>query len=456
MNHRNNTRREFLKSSAALTAGTSMLAAPAIAQNRAGAGGRIRVAVVGVRGRGRSHIGSLHELAKAGENVEIAALCDVDQKVLAGVAESVEKRTGKKVARFVDYQKMLEDKSLDAVSLATPDHWHALQTIWACRAGKDVYCEKVASHNISEGRKMVEAARRYRRIVQHGTQARSSPNVQEGIRKLHEGVIGRLYMGRAIAYKFLAGGRSKVGPTPPGLDWDLWQGPARKTPYDELIHRRWRFVKDYGNGQIGAQGVHQLDMLRWGMKLDLHPDRIQAMGGNLFRDTSDENTGGEMAAAFMFENRKIMVTFETRTGFSNTEAGFGIEYLWCDHRNLVGAIFFGSEGYMIFPDFSSYHTFLGRQRKPGPSAFTEGAPMMDTEHFENFIAAVRSRNPRDLTADIAEGHLSSSLCQLANAARETGRTLRFDSKNERFIDDEEANLLLTRPYRKPFVVPEDV
>jgi predicted dehydrogenase len=454
MNHRNSTRRKFLKSSAALGAGASMFAAPAIAQNRAGAGERIRVAVVGVRGRGRNHIGSLHELA--GENVEIAAVCDVDQKVLNAVADSVEKRTGKKVARFIDYQEMLEEKSIDAVSLGTPDHWHALQTIWACQAGKDVYCEKVASHNIAEGRKMVRAARRYGRIVQHGTQARSSPNVQEGIRKLHEGLIGRLYMGRAIAYKFLAGGRSKIGPPPPGLDWNRWQGPAEKTPYDELIHRRWRFVKDYGNGQIGAQGVHQLDMLRWGMKLDAHPGRIQAMGGNLLRDTSDENTGGEMAAAFMFEDRNIMVTFETRTGCTNSEEGMGVKYLWCDHRNVVGAIFFGTEGYMIFPDFSSYHTFLGRQRKPGPSALKEGAPMMNTEHFQNWIVAVRSRNPRDLTAEIEEGHLSSSMCQLANAAYETGRTLRFDSENERFIDDQEADRLLTRPYRKPFVVPDEV
>ncbi len=453
MNDQDDTRRNFLKSSAVLTTGASLLAMPAIAQQRTGAGDRIRVAVVGLRGRGRSHISALHELAP---EVEIVALCDVDEKVLNSVAGFHEALSGKKAATFVDYQKMLEEKSIDAVSLATPDHWHALQTIWACQAGKDVYCEKVASHNVFEGRKMVEAVRKYRRIVQHGTQARSSPNIRDGIAKLHEGVIGRLYMGRAIAYKLRAGGKNRFTPPPPGLDWNLWQGPVPEKPYNELAHHRWRFVKDYGNGMIGAQGVHQFDMLRWGLRLDTHPDKIQAMGGNFFRPTSDEDAPAEMSAAFKFPERDLLVTFETRDGYTNAEAGMGIKYPWCDHRNVVGAIFFGTEGYMIFPDFSSYHTFLGSNREPGPSTFREGQPMMNLEHFENWIAAVRSRNPADLTAEIEEGFFCSAMCQLANAAYETGRTLRFDPETERCIDDPEANRLLEPDYRKPFVIPDEV
>ncbi len=454
MNTTDKTRRGFLKSSAALAAGAATVAVPAVATARAGAGERIRVAVVGLRGRGRSHVRSLHELGS--ENVEIAALCDVDEKVLAACAGWCEELTGKRPAVLADYQKLLDDDSIDAVSLATPDHWHALQTIWACQADKDVYCEKVASHNVSEGRKMVQAARKYRRIVQHGTQARSSPHIREGIEKLHQGVIGRLYMGRAIAYKVRAGGKHKIGNAPPGFDWNLWQGPAQKQPYDELAHHRWRFVKEYGNGMIGAQGVHQLDMLRWGLKLEEHPDKVQAIGGSFSNPASEENVPGELATAYVFEGRRVMVTFETRAGYTNAEAGMGIEFPWCDHRNVVGAIFFGTEGYMIFPDFSSYHTYLGRSRERGPSAFTAGQPMMNTEHFENWIAAVRSRNPDDLTANIEQGHLSSSLCQLGNVAYETGRTLRFDPQAERFIDDEKANALLTRDYRRPFVIPDDV
>ena len=448
------TRRTFLKTSAAVAAGATTVAVPAVAQTRADSAGRIRVAVVGLRGRGRSHVRSLHELA--GENVEVAALCDCDRRVLDVNATWCEELTGKRPALFVDYRKMLDGDSIDAVSLATPDHWHALQTIWACQAGKDVYCEKVASHNVTEGRRMVEAAAKYRRIVQHGTQARSSPHIRQGIERLHQGLIGRIYMGRAIAYKLRAGGKRNLGPAPPGMDWNLWQGPAPEGPYDALSHHRWRFVKQYGNGMIGAQGVHQLDMLRWGMKLDGHPDQVQSMGGHFSNPANEESIPGEMSTSFVFEDRKAMVTFETRAGYTNAEAGMGIEYEWCDHRNVVGAVFFGTEGYMIVPDFSSYYTFLGRNREPGPSAYTPGAPMMDTEHFRTWIAALRSRDPSDLTAPIEQGHLCSSLCQLGNIAYETGRTLRFDPKSERFIDDPQADALLTREYRKPFVVPEEV
>lgn len=448
MRHAN--RRHFLKASSAAAA---LFAAPAFVR-AANANDRIRIAVVGMGGRGRgSHCGALLQLAD--ENVEIAALCDCDEKRLNLAADQVEKRVGKRPATFFDERNILEDASIDAVSLATPNHWHSLETIWACQAGKDVFVEKPASHNIFEGRKMVEAARKYGRIVQCGTQCRSSEKIREGIQKLHEGVIGRVYMARGVAYKVRAGGRNKIGPVPQGMHWDLWLGPAPEAPYNELAITKWRFLKEYGNGELGDQGVHQLDIIRWGMKLDSHPTRVQSMGGN-FVHIDDEDTPACQLAAYEFEGRKILVQFEVRDWYTNSEAGMGIEYPFVDHRNVVGVIFFGTEGYMIFPDYSSYYVFLGAKRTPGPSSNVAGSPMMDADHFRNWIRTMRSRKSSDLSAEIEEGHKSAVLAHLANVAYRTGRTLRFDPHNERFLDDAGADALLTRPYRAPYVVPTQV
>ncbi len=447
------SRRRFL--AAAGTAAAGAVAAPALASSSASANERIRVAVIGLGGRGRvSHCGALIELAKE-ENVEIAALCDCDENRTAQAAAEVERRTGKRPATFFDERKLLDDNTIDAVSLATPNHWHALETLWACQAGKDVYVEKPASHNIFEGRKMVEAARKYGRIVQHGTQCRSSPKIREGIEKLHQGVIGRVYLARGVAFKRRAGGRNQIGDPPPGMHWDLWLGPAPLAPYNKLAIYRWRFLKEYGNGEIGDQGVHQLDVIRWGLKLDTHPSHVQSMGGNLVHD-DDEDTPTNQVFACQYAGRRLLVTFETRNWYTNSEAGMGIQYPFVDHQNVVGVIFLGTEGYMIIPDYSSYYVFLGPDRKPGPSASVPGNPMMDTDHFRNWLRAVRSRNPADLTAEIEEGHYSSALCHLANIAYRTGRTLTFDPKRERFVNDPEADKLLTRPYRPPYVVPEQV
>lgn len=445
-------RRQFLSTSA--LAGACTLAAPAIARAAASANNRIRVAVVGLGGRGRvSHCGALYQMDK--ENVEIAAVCDCDENRIRMTVEAVEKRTGKKPATFTDYRKLLEDKSIDAVSLATPNHWHALETIWACQAGKDVYVEKPASHNVFEGRKMVEAARKYKRIVQHGTQCRSSPNIRQGIQKLKEGVIGRVYLARGVAFKRRAGGRNQIGPVPAGMNWDRWLGPAPEAPYNRLAVYRWRFLKEYGNGEIGDQGVHQLDIIRWGLGIDTHPDKVQAMGGS-FVHKDDEDTPTNLVFACQYSGRDAMVQFETRNWYTNDEAGMGIKYPFVDHQNVVGVIFLGTEGYLIIPDYSSYYTFLGPKRTPGPSATVAGEPMMDLDQFQNWIAAVRSRKPGDLYAEIEEGHLSSTMAHLANIAYRTGRTLAFDPKTERFPTDDEANRLLTRPYRRPYVVPENV
>ncbi|NUQ63113.1 MAG: Gfo/Idh/MocA family oxidoreductase [Pirellulales bacterium] len=446
-------RREFLKTSAAI-AGAAAVVRPAVAAGTQSPSDRIRVAVVGLGGRGRrSHCDALQQMAD--QNVEIAALCDCDENRMNAAAEEREKASGKRPALYADYRKLLEDKSIDAVALATPNHWHALETIWACQAGKDVYVEKPASHNIFEGRKMVEAARKYGRIVQTGTQCRSSPKIREGIQKLKQGVIGRVYMARGIAFKLRAGGRNDIGPAPPGMNWDLWLGPAQEAPYNKLAVFRWRFLKDYGNGEIGDQGVHQLDIIRWGLELDTHPTRVQSMGGSLVHD-DDEDTPGNQLFAAEFGDRRVLVQFETRNWMTNDEAGMGTKYPFVDQRNVVGVIFFGTEGYMIIPDYSSYHTFLGRDRQPGPSDSVPGAPMMDLDQFQNWIRAVRSRNFADLYSDIEEGHKSAALCHLANIAYTAGRTLQFDPVKERFVGDPEADKLLTRDYRAPYVVPSEV
>jgi predicted dehydrogenase len=447
------SRRSFLKTSSSLAGATLLI--PAVTRGAASANDRVRVAVVGLGGRGRvSHCGALQELAS--QNVEIAALCDCDEKRLNLAADLCQKQSGKRPATFVDYRKLLEDASINAVSLATQNHWHALETIWACQAGKDVYVEKPASHNILEGRKMVEAARKYQRIVQHGTQCRSSVKIREGIQKLREGVIGEVYMARGIAFKTRAGGRKKVEPVPPGMHWDLWLGPAPEEPYNKLAVGRWRFLKAYGNGEIGDQGVHQLDIIRWGLGLKTHPSKVQSMGGRLAHPDDDEDTPGNQVFAAQYAGKNLLVTFETRDWYTNSEAGMGIEYPFVDHRNVVGVIFFGRDGYLIIPDYSSYYTFLGPKRTPGPSGSVAGNPMMDTDHFANWIAAIRSRKPGDLYAEIEEGHLSSTMAHLANIAYTTGRTLDFDPAGERFRGDAEADKLLTRDYRKPYVVPDQV
>ncbi len=446
----NQNRRDFIKKSSAAIVSATILAAPAAAE----VSDRIRVAVVGLGGRGRvSHCNALLELVK--DKVEIAALCDCDETRLNLTADEMEKLSGKRPAVFVDMRNLLDDKSLDAVSLATPNHWHALQTIWACQAGKDVYVEKPGSHNVYEGRKMVEAARKYNRIVQHGTQCRSSKNIREGIERLKNGVIGRVYMARGIAFKYRAGGRNEFGPVPKGMHWDLWLGPAPAAPYNRLAIRRWRFLKEYGNGEIGDQGVHQLDIIRWGLDLDAHPANVQSMGGNYVRK-DDEDTPSNQLFACQYLNRDVLVQFETRQGYTNSEAGMGIEYPFVDHRSVVGVIFFGTEGYMVIPDYSSYYVFLGSQRKPGPNCGVARNPMMDTDHFRNWIDAIRSRKQSDLTVEIEEGHRSSALAHLANIAYLTGRTLTFDSNTECFTQDPEADKLLTRQYRAPYVVPDRV
>ncbi|HFE53113.1 MAG TPA: twin-arginine translocation signal domain-containing protein [Bacteroidetes bacterium] len=442
-------RREFLKSTA-VTAGAVALGVNFVRPQALHANDTIRVAVVGIHGRGGSHIRGFARLPR----VEVAAICDVDENVIAKRLKDMEEWGLPKPKTYIDIRKLLEDKDIDAISIATPNHWHALATIWACQAGKDVYVEKPGSHNVWEGRKMVEAARKYNRIVQHGTQARSSVAIKAAIEFLQSGGLGEVYMAKGICYKWRPsiGKVTKPQPVPKGVHYDLWLGPAPyKLPMRKRFHYDWHWFWDYGNGDIGNQGVHQMDIARWGLGVGF-PLKVMAMGGHFMFDDNQE-TPNTMITAFEYPNpegggdKKKILQFEVRHWISNHEGGLGE-----GPSNSVGNLFFGSEGYMVVgnEDAPFWKTFMGKKREPGPYAKAGG------DHFKNFIDAVRARDPKLLNAPIEEGHISSALCHLANISYRLGRSLDFDPQKEQFIGDEEANVMLTRKYREPYVVPENV
>ncbi|HIQ21331.1 MAG TPA: Gfo/Idh/MocA family oxidoreductase [Planctomycetes bacterium] len=449
------TRRTFLRKSAAAV-GTAAVAAPALATSRLSSNDRIRVGLLGLGGRMRSHVRALVELA-AEENVEIAAVCDCDRNKAEHPEKVYSELEGKKLAKYTDMRAMFDDKSIDAVANALGDRWHALSTIWACQAGKDVYVEKPGSHNLFESRQMVAAARKYERMVQHGTQNRSSPNIVEGIEKLKEGVVGELYMARGLDYKLRGNlGRITPSPVPEGLDWDQWLGPKRMVPYSQFWHRRWYWNLELSSGCFANQAVHELDIIRWGLGLDEHPTHVSATGGKYVHE-DDRTSPTHVAITYRFGDPKPLVTYEHRSWFTNSEAGFRDQYPFVQINYPVGTIFFGTEGYLIFPDYSSYYTFFGAQCKPGPSKAEEGHPMMDTPHFRNWIQAIRSRNHKELNADIEEGHKSMTLCLLARTSYQVGRCLRFDPATEKVLDDQEADRMLNEPeYREQYVVPKEV
>ncbi|NOX55034.1 MAG: Gfo/Idh/MocA family oxidoreductase [Planctomycetes bacterium] len=453
---RKDNRRGFLKKSAVAAGAT--LAAPAIAKSRQSANDRIRIGLVGLGGRMRAHVQALAEL-ESEANVEIVAICDCDQSKLDLAPKRYPELKDKKLVAYKDMRKMFEDKSIDAISNALGDRWHALSTIWACQAGKHVYVEKPGIHNLFEGRQMVAAARKYKRMVQHGTQNRSSPNIVEGIQKLREGVIGHVYAARGIDFKIRGNlGRIRPSPVPAGLDWDQWLGPKPMRPYSQFWHRRWYWILELSSGCFANQAVHELDIIRWGLGLKELPTHIAVTGGKFVHE--DDRTSPTHAAwMYQFRGGEPMVTYEHRSWYTNSEAGFRDKYPFVQPDYPVGTIFFGTEGYLIFPDYSSYYTFFGKGRKyePGPSKSEEGHPMVNTPHFRNWIDAIRAGDHTRLNADIEEGHKSTAMCLLARTAYQVGRCLRFDPKTERVIDDEEADRLLNEPeYREPYVVPKEV
>ena len=431
-----------------LTATGSTVAAMTAAQYSRvlGANDRLNTAVVGVNGRGKSHIRTVAE----NPGMHVAAVVDIDQSVAEKAVAYTKQYQKEAPKEYRDLRDMLADREIDVVTIATTNHWHALSTIWAVQAGKDVYCEKPASHNIWEGRKMVEAARKHKRMVQVGQQSRSTPYKIEAIQLLREGVIGEVYMAKGLCFKRRKSiGASAVSAVPPGVDYDIWLGPAQ--PYEfkqNRFHYNWHWHWAFGNGDIGNQGVHEMDVARWGLGIDHLPEHAFSAGGHFVYD-DDQETPNTQHATFDYGGR--MLQFEVRGLITGGECRLLEDSGGGNHT--IGVLFFGSDGFLTISN-RGYQTYLGEKREPGPNRSADGDAT--ALHFENFRKAVLSRRVSDLNCDVLEGHLSAALCHLANISFRTGDKLLFDPETESFVGNFGANTLLKRDYRAPWIVPEDV
>jgi len=487
-------RRTFLKQSLLSTAALAVLPAcksttasrkAAVSQARVlGANETIRVGVVGFGGRGQDHIENFRKLP----NVRIAALCDADRSILDKEVRKSKDR-GEDVQGFTDIRDLLERGNVDVVSIATPNHWHSLGAIWAVQAGKDVYVEKPISHNVFEGRILVEAAFKYGRVVQSGTQSRSSVGLREAMPWIQAGNIGKIIRARGLCYKRRAsiGQTSGDQPVPASVDYNLWLGPApMKQPRRGRFHYDWHWFWDYGNGDLGNQGVHQVDLARWVLGVSELSPRVWSLGGRLGYEDDGETPNTQIIfhdykpAPLLFEVRGLPESATVKEMGNYRGAGIGV-VVDCEG------------GYVVIPSYSKAVIYdkAGREIRK----FDGGG-----NHYENFIGAVRSRKTQDLHSDAREGHLSAALCHTANISYRLGRpqspdavraavrdnaemaemlcrmedhlkanlvdlgrtpvslgqVLKMDGKAERFSGNRAANALLSRPYRKPFVVPAKV
>jgi len=442
------SRRKFIKNT--VSASTATFLAPSIVSASVfGANDRINAVVLGVNGRGKNHISSLMKQ----KNVNVTKLCDPDRNLLLKRQREFKNKYNKDVSLEQDLRKVMDDKDIDVVSIASPNHWHALSVIWACQAGKDVYVEKPGSHNIFEGRKMVEAAQKYDRIVQHGVQLRSSPAINEAIGLLRDGYIGNVYMARGLVFRWRGDiGDKGFSSVPKGLDYDLWTGPAPKRPFTEnLVHYNWHWHWDYGNGDVGNQGIHETDLCMWGLDVGL-PTKITSMGGKFLWDDCKE-VPEVLTSVYNYPEEGKIIQFEVRPWCTNTEEGA-----------TVGNIFYGDKGILVVDGYSKYKTYLGKDRTPGKSGDdgAKEASGMDRGsggtdgHFTNFIEAVRKHDSGILTAPIETGHLSSGLAHLGNIAYRMEKVLTFNPQAEKFVNDPEADKMLTRNYRQGFEVPNKI
>jgi predicted dehydrogenase len=465
------SRREFLRNGIESTAGLAAVSGITFltrSERVFGANDRVRVAVCGIHGRGMDHVQGFVKV----KNTELAAVCDADENVLAKQLPEIERLGVARPQTFVDIRKLLDDKSIDAISVATPNHWHALMGIWACQAGKDSYIEKPCCHNLWEGKQLVKAAEKYGRVVQHGSQIRSAPALQEAVRMIREGFLGEVYLARGLCFKWRNTiGRAKEEPVPKGVHYDLWTGPAKLLPFTQNhFHYNWHWNWNYGNGDLGNQGIHQVDVARWGLGVTF-PNRISASGGHFMFD-DDQETPNTLNCAFEYDmpdGKRKLLEMEVRHWITNREAGIGSSAFGKPQgpipttgmgaiqgdRNTIGDIFYGSKGCLATgdEDLCSFQTWLGEKQEPGPNRQAAG------DHYANFIECVRSRKKENLNAPIDEGYISTALVHLANASYRLRRSLRFDPQTQMVIGDDEANRLLAdgdRGYRAPYQVPGDV
>ena len=479
------SRREFLQRSAILSAAAAVGAgSEASADTKAIAtraqADRLRVAVVGVRGRGMSHVAGF--LSKS-TNCEIVTVCDCDEAVIGSAMKRIESAQGKPPRYEKDIRNVVADKSIDIISIATPNHWHALAAVWAMQHGKDVYCEKPATHNVHEGAIMTAAARRFKRICQVGTQSRSNPGMRDAIAFVQSGKIGKVDLAIGLCYKPRGSIGKVTKPTEPPatMNYDLWCGPAPKEPVMRAkLHYDWHWIWNTGNGDLGNQGVHEMDKARWGLQKTTMPSSVFSLGGR-FGYIDDGQTANTQLCVFDYGAEKMI--FEVR-GLSTK-----------DYKGAkVGNIWVGTDGYVVCPNYAGGVAYDKSGKKV--AEFKGGG---DQFHFDNFVKAVRSRKVEDLNCDVHEGHLSAALCHLANisyrlgAEMPIGRTgsvsdnktvnefaarmvahlkdnkvnveetigrfgplLTIDPKTERFTGSKaaEANPMLFREYRKGFELRE--
>lgn len=485
-------RRDFLKQSAGLAGliasgyfANESLAAdlPQEQPARGGANERLNIAVIGVRGRGLDHISGL-----AGRhNCRVTHICDVDSAVTNGAAQRVQKGQGGAAPTIVeDMRRLFDNKDIHAVTIATPNHWHSLAGIWAMAAGKHVYVEKPVSHNVWEGRRLVEAARHYNKICQAGTQIRSNPGIRDAIQFIRDGKLGACTVARGLCYKNRPSIGRVNGPQrpPQTMNYDLWCGPAANRPPQRnhrtngTVHYDWHWIWEYGNGDLGNQGIHQMDVARWGLGKGELARSVISLGGR-FGYVDDGETPNTQMAVFDYGNCELI--FEVR-GLNNP---MGV-YRGC----TVGNVFHCPDGYVAFTSYNTAVVFNNENREQ--RRFTGNG-----DHYGNWVSAIRSGRREDLKGEVLEGHLSSALCHLANISHRLGRSVAFDRRNgvlgenreanetmtrmvdhlrannvaldqamltvgrrlnvnvqaENFGDDRDANAMLTREYRKGFEVP---
>jgi len=487
------SRRDFMKSSVAVGAGLA-LAGPA--SRVLGANDDIRVAVVGVGGQGGGHMKYFGENCKGSR---LVAICDADRSHVENRAADFEKKNGVKLKTYTDVRELLEDKDIDAITSATPNHWHSLVTIWACQAGKDVYIEKPVSHNIWEGRQMVKAARKYNRIVQTGTQKRSSEAHAAAYKWIGDGNLGKIKWVRSLCYKAryegtngIVNGTNGPNPLPEHINYNLWCGPAEMEPLRrQSLHYKWHWVWNTGNGDLGNQGIHEMDLGRWAIGDPKLAPRVMSFGGRFRVNDAGETANTQIV---FLDYKPAPLIFEVR-GLPRKKGDKSMD-IWRRTGTNIGVVVQCENGYWAAGDGGGWVWDNDNKRTDKQIGGGGGG-----SHHQNFIDAVRSRKVSDLNADIEKGHYSSALCHMGNISYRLGKTmsvaearktidneylmdsfdrmlehlkvnevdlekepitmgpmLTMDPQAERFVGEysEWANMYVKRNYREPFVVPDKV
>jgi len=424
-----NKRRTFLKSAGAGVIASGLSSGITSAQDN----NRLVVGIIGTGGMGTNHTRTLADR----KDIEVAWVCDVDSKRLTNAANEVESRSGKAPQQTSDLRKVLDDRRVQAVWIATPDHWHAPAAILALDAGKHVYVEKPCCHNIREGRLMAEAVKRNKRVLQVGTQSRSAPFLKEAFQRLHSGEIGEVLVAKAWNSQRRGSiGKTQPGTPPTNLDYDKWVGPAPMVPYrSNMLPGIWRWWYDFGCGDIGNDGVHDIDVALWGLDVDTHPSTVTCLGGKYFFDDDQQFPDTQYAiceypVSGSPSGRKKQLIFEQRD--------------WSPYRQEEyenGAAFYGTEGMLIVGHTQGWRMYGPRNKL---IAKMDGRPALN-DHYYDFLSAIK--NGTTPAANIDVGHRAATIVHLSNIAARTGQLLHFDPQSEQITNNEEANQLTQREYR---------